>query len=221
MASLTLLVVSIAVADSINPSTVMPALWMASTSRSHLPSFTLGVFALYLAGGLALVFGPGPALISAMHHVGPTLEASVQAAAGVAVLALAVGLWRSRRSPGTARLPRSGCGRSAAFTLGAGIMAVELPTAFMYFGAITAILASHATVPFEVSLLVTYNAVFVAPLVAILVIRRRASGRAGRWLAAGWDRLLGFGQVLLAGLTGSVGAVLLIIGVTGLLTGTR
>jgi hypothetical protein len=198
-----------------NPSTVVPALWMASTSRSHLVSFTLGVFVVYLAGGLVLVFGPGPALISVMHHIGGTIEHVIQAAVGVAVLALALALSRSRNSQRISRLPKAGCARSSALTLGAGITAVELPTAFMYFGAISAILASHAVAPIEMSLLVVYNTLFVAPLVAILVIRRHAGERAERWLAKGWERLLGFGQLLLAGLTGSAGAVLLIIGVTG------
>ena len=96
-------------------------------------------------------------------------------------------------------------------------MAVELPTAFIYFGAISAVLAAHRVAVAEVSLLVVYNAIFVAPLVAILAIRRFAGERAERWLASGWERLIGFGQLLLAGLTGAAGAVLLIIGVSGLL----
>jgi Sap, sulfolipid-1-addressing protein len=217
MATLTLLVASIAVADSINPSTVVPAIWLASSSRSHLVSFTVGVFVIYLAGGLVLVFGPGPALISAMRHVGGTIEHSVEAVAGVAVLVLALGLWRSRRSQGSARLPQPGCARASAFALGAGIMALELPTAFMYFAAISAVLASRAVAPIELSLLVLYNGLFVAPLVVIIVIRGCSGGRGERWLATGCERLLGFGQVVLAGLTGSVGTVLLVIGVTGLL----
>jgi hypothetical protein len=218
MATLTLLVASIALADSINPSTVVPAIWLASTAPAHLVSFTVGVFVIYLAAGLVLVFGPGPALISAMRDLGGTIEHVVQAAGGVAVLAVALGLWRSRRSQRMAGLlSRPGCTRVSAFTLGAGIMAVELPTAFMYFGAISAVVASRAVAPIESSLLVVYNVLFVAPLVAIIVVRRHAGERTERWLATGWQRLLGFGQAALAGITGSVGLVLLVIGVTGLL----
>jgi cytochrome c biogenesis protein CcdA len=217
MPTLTLLVASIAVADSLNPSTVVPALWLASTPRAHLVSFTFGVFAMYLAGGLVLVFGPGPALISALHHIRGTVEHSVEAAGGVVFLVMAFGVWRSRHSERLARLPQPGCTRSSAFTLGAGIMAVELPTAFMYFGAISAILAAHPVAVVKVSLMVAYNALFVAPLVAILAIRRLAGEHTERWLASGWTRLLGFGQLLLAGVTGGAGAVLLIIGVTSLL----
>jgi threonine/homoserine/homoserine lactone efflux protein len=216
MATLTLLIASIAVADSINPSTVVPAIWLASTSGSHLVSFTFGVFVVYLIGGLVLVFGPGPALMSSMRHAGGTIEHSVQAVGGVAVLLLALGMWRSRRSDGITRLRQRGRGRASAFALGAGIMLVELPTAFMYFAAISAVLASHAAGSIELSLLVVYNVLFVAPLVAIIVIRRHAT-ELERWLSTRWEQLLGFGQAALAGITGSVGLVLLIIGVTGLL----
>lgn len=217
MPTLTLLIASIAVADSINPSTLVPALWMASTPRAHLVSFTFGVFAAYLAGGLVLLLGPGPALISALHHMQGNVEHSIEAAGGVLVLLLALALWRSRNSQRIARLPQPGCTRRSAFVLGAGIMLVELPTAFIYFGAISAVLASHQIIAAKLALLVAYNALFVAPLAAILAIRRLAGKRAERLLAAGWERLLGFGQLLLAGLTGGAGAALLIIGVTGLL----
>ena len=211
-----LLVASVAVADSINPSTVVPAIWMASTPKAHLGSFAAGVFAAYLAGGLVLVFGPGPALISTLHHMQGTVEHAVEAGAGVVVLAVAFALWRSRRHQTPARLPRPGCARSTAFALGVGIMAVELPTAFVYFGAISAVLASHRAAAVEVSLLVLYNALFVAPLIAVLALRRLAGERAERWIASAWERLVGFAQMLLAGLTGSAGAALLIIGVIGL-----
>ena len=219
MPALTLLIASIALADSINPSTVVPALWMASTPKAHLVSFTGGVFAMYLAGGLLLVFGPGPALISALHHMQGGVEHAVEAAAGAVVLALAFGLWRSRHSEQVTRLPQPGATRRSAFLLGVGIMAVELPTAFIYFGAISALLAAHAVAVGEVSLLIAYNALFVGPLLAIVAVRRFAGPRAERWLATGWERLLGFGQVLLAGLTGSAGIALVVIGLTGLLAG--
>ncbi|HUE29106.1 MAG TPA: GAP family protein [Solirubrobacteraceae bacterium] len=216
MLALILLVASVAVADSVNPSTVVPAIWMAGTPKAHVGVFTAGVFATYLAGGLVLVLGPGPALISALHHMRGAVEHAVEAGVGVVVLAVAVGLWRSRHRETRARLPRPGCRPLTAFGLGAGIMAVELPTAFIYFGAISAVLAAHRTAALEVAALVVYNAVFVVPLLVILLIRRLAGDRAERWLASGWDRLVGFAQLLVAGLTGTAGAALLIVGVVGL-----
>src|SRR5947207_2553068 len=98
MLPLTLLVASIAIADSINPSTLVPGLWLASGSRGRgLASYTFGVFAAYLLGGVVLVFGPGPAVISALHHVRGPVEHAAQAAGGLVALAAAVAFWRSRR----------------------------------------------------------------------------------------------------------------------------
>jgi cytochrome c biogenesis protein CcdA len=217
MLTLALLVTSIALADSINPSTVVPALWVASAPRARgLTSYTLGVFVVYLAGGLVLVFGPGPALIAAMHHVQGPIEHTLQAAGGGVALAFAYVLWRSRHVEQAQRTPRRSYTRWSAFALGAGIMAIELPTAFMYFGAISAILTSHAAAPLEVSLLLAYNALFVAPLVAIFAIRRLAGERAEQWLISGEGWLRRFGHLALTGAAGTAGAVLVAVGVTGL-----
>src|SRR5437764_14319113 len=119
MAALTLLVASIAVADSINPSTLLPALWMVSASRSHLGSFTLGVFVVYLAGGLALVLGPGPALIAALRGAGPGFEHALEAVVGIGLLVFAVALWRSRGAEVDPSPARPGLTRRSAFAIGA------------------------------------------------------------------------------------------------------
>jgi cytochrome c biogenesis protein CcdA len=218
MFALTLLVASIAIADSINPSTIVPALWLAGTSRGRgLGSYTLGAFLVYLAGGLVLVLGPGPALIRTLRHVGGPLEHALLAAGGVAVIAFAFALWRSRRSERPEAGPRQAHTRASAFALGAGIMAVELPTAFVYFGAITAILADHTATGIEILLLVLYNALFVAPLVAILFVHRLAGDRAKRWLLRGGERLRDAGRVALTGVAGAGGTALVVVGVSGLL----
>ena len=217
MLALALLVTSIALADSINPSTVVPALWVASAPRAHgLTSYTLGVFVVYLAGGLVLVFGPGPALIAALHHVQGPIEHALQAAGGGVALAFAFVLWRSRHGEQAQRTPRRSYTRWSAFALGAGIMAIELPTAFMYFGAISAILTAHTAAPLEVSLLLAYNALFVAPLVAIFAIRRLAGERAEQWLVSGEGWLRRFGHLALTGAAGAAGAVLVAVWLTGL-----
>jgi len=217
MLALALLVASIAIADSVNPSTVVPALWQAGAPRARgLGCFTLGVFAVYLAGGVLLVLGPGPALIAALHQIRGTLEHVLLAAGGLVALAFAAILWRSRgRVQATGPLRRCSTRRSA-FTLGAGIMAVELPTAFMYFGAISAIVSAHRAVMLRLSLIVTYNLVFVAPLVAILAIRLLARERGDRWLATGELWLRSAGQIVLAGVAAAAGAALVVVGVGGL-----
>ena len=218
MLGLTLVVASIALADSINPSTVIPALWLArAPSGNRLASYTLGVFAVYLAGGLVLVLGPGPRLIALLHHLHGPLEHWLEAIGGILVLVFALFLWRSRNGTSDQQRTRRTHTRASAFALGAGIMAIELPTAFMYFGAISAILAAHHPTPLEIALLVAYNALFVAPLVALLVAVRLTGHRIDRLIASAGERLRYLAQLALTGVAGAAGMTLLTLGVVGLL----
>src|ERR1700722_12080137 len=208
MLALVLLVASVGLADSLNPSTVLPALWLVTLPpRGRIGGYTLGVFAVYLAGGLVLVFGPGPALISTLHDIRGPVEHVVEIAGGVLALAFAFVLLRRQPSQHdqSPRLRRANT-RASAFMLGACIMAVELPTAFIYFGVIAAILAADPTAPAEISLLVLYNAMFVAPIVAILVIHRLAGGRFDRWLLSSQARFRHAGHVALTAVAGVGGA---------------
>jgi cytochrome c biogenesis protein CcdA len=219
MLGLTLLVASIALADSINPSTLIPALWLARGRRARvLVSYTAGVFTVYLVGGLVLLLGPGQLLISSLHHIHGPLEHALQAAGGILALAFGLVSWRLRVEPASARPPGRLRKPLGAFALGAAIMAVELPTAFMYFGAISAVLAARPPAPAEIVLMIAYNAVFVAPLVALALIRRYAGASAERWLIAANARMRYVGQVALAGVAGVFGVALTAIGVNGLLT---
>ncbi len=220
MLGLALLVGSIAFADSINPSTLIPGLWLASRpSGGKLTSYTFGVFAMYLAGGLVLVFGPGPALITMLGHVRGPIEHGLEAAGGMLALGFALVVWRSRHERADRPRIRRCQTRRSAFGLGAGIMAIELPTAFIYFGAISAILAARAAAPAEISLLTTYNAVFVAPLLGLIVVRHFGAARAERWLTAAEVRLQSVAQYALTGIASVAGAALLAIGLTGLVLG--
>jgi len=218
MLGVTLLVASIGLADSINPSTLIPALWLVSSSRDRrLASYTLGVFAVYLTGGLILLLGPGPRLIALLHHLHGPVEHGLQASGGVLALALALTLWRSRKKADGQTRARHLRTPASAFALGATIMAIELPTAFMYFGAISAILAAHPATPLEIALLVAYNALFVAPLVVLLAAARIAGARTERWVATASGRVRYLGRIALTGVIGAAGATLLAFGVTGLL----
>lgn len=220
MLGLALVVASIALADSINPSTIIPALWLASVrSAAGLISYTLGVFVVYTAGGLVVLFGPGHVLIAALHHVQGPVEHALEAVGGVLALAFAFALWRSRGKIGDRAAMRRPQTPAAAFALGAGIMGLELPTAFIYFGAISAILAAHPSAAFEVTLVAGYNALFVAPLLAIVAIRRVAGTRADGWIESAEVRLRYAGQLLLTGIAAAAGAALLGLGLTGLLMG--
>ena len=129
----------------------IPGLWLASApAAGRLASFTLGVFAVYTTGGLVLLFGPGRVLINALHHFHGPFEHALEAVGGLLVLVVAGVLWRSRSGGDDEPRARRSYTRASAFALGAGIMAFELPTAFMYFGVISAILAAHPAAPVRV-----------------------------------------------------------------------
>jgi cytochrome c biogenesis protein CcdA len=222
MLGLLLVVASIAVFDSLNPSTIGPALYLATTRRGPrtVGAFALGVFVVSFAGGLVLALGPGQLLLSLVPRPKPTTKHWIELAAGAIVLVFAGATWATRRriSERLTRPPAAGKGRSAA-ALGGAIMAVELPTAFPYFGAIAAIVGSDAAVPAQVGLLLVFNAVFVSPLLALMVLSAFARERSGPLLELAQDHLRRHGAILLAIVALAVGVALVAVGAIGLAGG--
>ena len=167
---LLVLVVSIAAVDSLNPSTVLPALLYAlgRTGRRDVAAFTAGVFAVSTVGGLVLVFGPGRALLAFVSHPRPYVQHLLEAAAGLLFLAAAVFLWLTRDRVARRLAEQRPRTSGSALLLGAGIMATELPTAFPYFGALVAVTEGTRNPWADVGLVLAYNLVFIAPLLVVL-----------------------------------------------------
>ena len=92
------LVISIGIADSLNPTTIAPALYLATSeqARGKVIEFTAGVFAVYLFGGLAIALGPGELLLALVPHPGRHLSFVLEIVAGVAMLTAAAFLWGYR-----------------------------------------------------------------------------------------------------------------------------
>jgi cytochrome c biogenesis protein CcdA len=215
------IVISIGLADSLNPTTIAPALYMAEGKRAvaEVVEFTLGVFAVYLFGGVLVLLGPGELILDAVPRPSHTARDIIEIVVGVAMLVAAAVLWRKRDRLGMARpehrpptQPRSSA------ILGATITAVELPTAFPYFAAIAAVVGSGYTLPRQIFLLVLFNVCFVLPLIAIAAVLAVAGdraedvlGRVRNFLRANWPRVLA-GVALVAGL------FVISLGVIGLAT---
>ncbi len=217
MLGLLIVVVSIAVGDSLNPSTVAPALYLATAERPRrqVGGFIVGVFAVNLLAGLLIMLGPGQLLLSLIPRPSAATKHIIELLVGAIILALAAGLWSRRRSFARSKLPTVETKGGSSLALGAGIGAIELPTALPYFAAIAAITESGFSVSFRIAMLALYNVVFVLPLVAILLAvellgrdARRVLGQANRWLQAHWPALL-------AGLGLIVGMVILALGAIG------
>jgi cytochrome c biogenesis protein CcdA len=209
MLALALLVASIGIADSLNPSTIGPGLYLALGRHGmrRLAGFTGGVFGVYLVGGLALTLGPGRAI----PHPGAHGKHLVEGAFGAALVIFAAALWLARGWIARRQLrpERSPAGRSP-LLLGAAIMAVELPTAFPYFAAIAAIVAAGRSPIDDVVLLVAFNTAFVSPLVAVLLLRSLSGARVTRSLEAFRSWLQHAAPVLLPALALVAGGALLL-----------
>jgi cytochrome c biogenesis protein CcdA len=214
------IVISIGLADSLNPTTIAPALYLASGEqpREHVARFMTGVFLVYLLGGAIIALGPGQLLLSLLPHPDAAGRQGLQLGVGAAMLLVGGAVWRNRHSLSDREVPRfirEPQGRSSTL-LGAMIMAVELPTAFPYFAAIAVIVGSGIGVIRQLGLLLLFNLCFVLPLLFILgtlwVAPDRAQERLSRarlFLHRHWPRLLGGLMVL-------VGVFVVLIGATGL-----
>lgn len=174
MAGIIVLVISIAALDSLNPSTVIPAVVLAlgPSAPRRLIAFTTGVFLVSTLGGIVLVFAVGRPLLTRVAHPSAHARHVIELAVGLGLMAIATVLWRLRVRV-QAALGGSQPARRSALALGAGIMAIELPTAFPYFGAILATVDGVRRVVPEVAVVLAYNVVFITPLLGVLVLAAR------------------------------------------------
>lgn len=216
---LIVLVLSIAAVDSLNPSTLLPALLYAvgRNGLRDVAAFTAGVFTVSTAGGLILVFGPGRALLHFVSQPRPHLLHVLEAAAGVALLAAAAFLWRTRAKVADRladQRPRAG---GSALLVGAGIMATELPTAIPYFGALIAVTEGAHSALADTALVLAYNVVFVAPLLALVTLLALSGDRGVLVAQRLRVHLVRHAPVALPALVALLGVALLAVGLAGLL----
>jgi cytochrome c biogenesis protein CcdA len=215
--------ISIGLADSLNPTTIAPALYLASgdRARARVTEFTFAVFVVYLAGGVAVALGPGQLLLSLVPHPGHRLAHIVEVGAGVAMLAGGALLWRHRDRLSHRDPPDFDPGGKSSWVLGATITAVEFPTAFPYFAAIAAIVGSGVDPFRQFTLLLLFNVCFVLPLLAMIWILTFAGDRAEQMLATGRNFLQRHWPALLAGLAMVAGIFVVLLGATGFASGTH
>jgi cytochrome c biogenesis protein CcdA len=211
-------VVSIGLADSMNPSTIAPALYLASGehARRSVIQFTAGVFAVMFAGGAIVALGPGQALLALVPHPHPTARYIIEVVAGVVMLVGAGVLWYKRRSLAQREIPTPSAGGKSSALLGVTIAAVELPTAFPYFAAIAAIVGSGYGPGHQLTYLAIYNVCFVLPMLLILATITFAGDRAESVLSRGRELLQKYWPILLAGLALLAGVFVTVLGITGL-----
>lgn len=218
MKELVILVLGIALADGLNPSTIAPALVLAVRRQGALlvAMFAAGVFVPSFAAGVLVVIGPGRALIALLPHVSPTAKHLLEIAGALALAVLAVLLWihRAKVTSGMKRDPPGG--PLGAAGLGAGIMLAELPTAIPYFAALAAIVGSSASLLVQLELVALFNVSFILPLLVIVGIRLLAGPRSQKLLDRTRDVLDRYIGVVLPCAVGVLALALLVTGVHGL-----
>ncbi len=213
----------IALGDSVNPSTIGPALYLGTTERPRrqVAGFLIGLVAVNFLAGLVILLGPGQFLLSLLPKPTPTTKHVLQIVGGVALLGFAAALWFRRRTLARHELPSLEGRKGSSVALGAGIGAIEVVTAFPYFAAIAVIAGSGIRLVAKVLALALYNVVFVAPIWAILIVLIVLGDRADEPLTRVRDWLQRYWPVLSAGLAGVIGAAVLLLGIYGFAAALR
>jgi Sap, sulfolipid-1-addressing protein len=215
---LLVLVASIGLVDSLNPSTVAPALLLAlgTNAKRNLAAFVLGVFGTSTLGGFVLVLGPGRALLAIASTPRPHIVHWIELGVGAALVVAAAALWSKRERFARRLSGDSGPTRFSPLALGAVIIVAEFPTAVPYFAALAAIVEARLPIANQVLLVIVFNVCFCAPILLLLgaVV---AGGERGRSFTQG---VRGFIQTYAATivpvLLGLLGAGILLVGVVGL-----
>lgn len=219
MLNLLLLLIPIAVIDSFNPTAIATIIVLLALPKPvpRVIAAILGFGFAYFAFGALVVLGAGNLIAQLSASFGEWFTTPPPALYYIQV-ALAAGLFyysirqmRKAKQPSAAtetapsRSVRWASTPVAAFALGVALNVSELPTAFPYLAALERITASQVTVIESLIALVVYAALFVLPMVLILVLYLRLHEHAAPAIArlsAGverWSgRLLTWGALMVA-----------------------
>jgi len=211
-----LFIAGLGLVDSLNPATIAVAVVLGTTERPlwRLTGYAAGIFAVYFIGGLVLTLGPSQLIRTATNHPSGVGFDIALVVGGVIAVAFAAWVWVHRRDE--AKLPDVKLQPGSALVLGAGITAVDLPTAFPYFAAIVAILGEDVSVPWEIALLVLFNLMYVAPIIVIAVVAVVLGDRAEAPLLKLRAFVTRWSPILLVVLSVAVGVAALFSGIRGL-----
>jgi cytochrome c biogenesis protein CcdA len=213
---LALLVVSVALVDSLNPGTIVPALYLATGPRAvrAVLGFAAGYFAVNVCGGVAALV-LGHELAGHVPHPSQGRLHAGEVVVGLIAIAAAGVLWHKRHGVEAAAAGVETRITRVAPVAGATIAAAELPTALPYFAVIAALAGSEERTVALIGLVVLFNVIFLAPVVAIALLRAFAGPRAVDLLTRARRVLLRYAGVLAALVVLALGIALVAIGLVG------
>jgi cytochrome c biogenesis protein CcdA len=212
------IVIGLGLVDSLNPATIVPALYLAAGPNGvkSVAGFLTGFGLTNLALGVLIALGPGKAIKDHLPHTGDHTKHLIEISVGGALLVVAAALWWQRShvakhvAAGTKHLDRN------SLLLGAGIAVVELPTALPYFAAIAAVVGSGQSAAAQVGLLAVFNVCFLLPVFALLVLRALAGERSRAWLFRLRGKVDAWLATLAPILVALLGVALIAVGLIGL-----
>jgi cytochrome c biogenesis protein CcdA len=211
MPTLVLAVIGIALPDSLNPTLIAGVLREALAAQPfrRTLAFTVGAFAVTLAGGLVLALGLGDVILALLPKLSPSVKWSVLTVVGVALVSGAALLWWRRDSVAETEPPstraRADSGGGSALLIGAGIAGLEFLTAFAYFAAIAMIVGASVSLGGKAFLIALYNMIYVLPLIAVVIVCGVMGPRGARRLAPVGDWIARRWPIVVAPLIGAVG----------------
>lgn len=211
LANPAVVLLGLAVLDSINPSALLVTLFLLrqpSPART-VPAYVAGVFGAYLTIGVLLVLG-FDALLTRFADALRTPGA--YAAQGVLGAAMLLYSFKPARRDSAAVEERAAGAATIAglFALGAAVTVAEITTALPYFAA-TGLLTYLQWPTYQwLAALVIYNLIFVTPPLALLVISQLLGRRMDARMAALRSRLERMGQEAALWIIGIIGFYLLV-----------
>lgn len=220
MPGLALAVMAIALPDSLNPSLIVAAVYLALGQHPFRRTlgFTIAAFVVTLAGGLAIALGLGDLILSLLPKPSKTVKWEILTAVGVGLMCGGVVIFWRRDSLADSEPPsgRQPTGGGSAILMGAGIAGVEFLTAFPYFAAIAMVVSSSQSLAAKTFLIILYNVIYVLPLVAIVIVCAVMGERGGRRLAPVGDWIAMRWPLVVAPLAGVAGLALTVYGIVQL-----
>lgn len=222
MAALLILLTPISLLDStsIIPLCIVPLIALLAGPRPLIgaSALVLGVFAVTLACGLLVLFGLQSAFDAIDAYVirlwkDPSTEELIfQIVLGLVACAFGFRLV-ANRARGRQEAPSAAMTPAQAWLAGAGLTIVGMPGAVPYFAAIDLILRAELALAPQLTALAFYNAVFVAPLFAIVALRLILGERSERLLGAIKRFFDTWGHRIVVALLFVLGAVLVADGI--------
>lgn len=155
-----ILVLGLAIVDSVNPSALVITIYLLSQSvrASSIVAYIAGIFLSYLTMGVVLLAGVD-LFDSAISSRNSYL---IEGVIGAVMLGYSLLPMKKERASISVSPPSPG-NSVALFILGVSVTLLELPTALPYFGAIAILTNADVAIARCLAILVLYNVIFVLP----------------------------------------------------------